>query len=309
MKHGECMATGRTVTSLTLFVVLALAGCGCMKADVRPDPSQLEFPAYSQLAEVHNARVAMLRRWHSRGVAELRWRDERGERREPQADIDLYVDLPGRTALRVSKLGTVYLWVGSNGPRYWLFDFLGDERVAYVGRFADGSSMGSESGVIAVGPMALLDLFALTPLPVLPNDEQDSAVTYDAEHDAWRVEAMGAGGPIAIYFDRVSQSPVRVECMDGAGGVAYYSRIYKDRYLSVPMPGISAATPPRMPGLVDVYALDETGEVTGWLKLALDAPTGHVDEGPMNRVFDLETLMRALRPDVVHDTSAGAASP
>lgn len=268
----------------------AAGGIGCQPVPVSGPRVLDEAPSSAQLVEQHNQRVQLLSRVYARGVVEIRWRDEDGVRRFRQGDVDLYIDLPRRTALRVGKLAETFMWLGSDEERYWLFDLVAEERVLHVGRHDSPNA-----GLQTVRPLALLDLIGLGRLEELPS-EHEPDVEYDRGLDAWVISGVGSGGPVRVYFDRANHLPVRAETLTAAGEIAYFSDMHMHRYRSVPVPGVSAAALPRMATLVDVFA-GPGAETQGEIKLGLDVPTGRVENQPFDRVFDLERLRRSLRPE------------
>jgi hypothetical protein len=236
-----------------------------------------------------------LSRVYSRGVIELRWRDDDGRHFE-QGSIDLWLQLPRHTALRVEKLGNVFLWLGSDAELFWLFDMLSDDTVLHV---SPHTSPLEDAGVFSVRPLALLDLIGLSKLP-LEDDDDDTehpVVSHDQQRNAWVITAPGQGGMMRLYFARESYLPIRVESLNDNGEVAFTSVIRPERYRSVPRPGAPASQFASMATLVDITATNTPDGIRdGEIKLALDSPTSFVDNQPMDRVFDLPRLIQAMRP-------------
>ena len=187
------------------------------------------------------------------------------------------------------------LWLGSDDEHYWMFDLMGEERVLYLGRHDEDPGEARRSPLL-IRPLALVDLLALTPLP-MPRpagdgqSESNDGVAFDAERDAWVITASGTGGPMRLYLDRRGGLPVRVETLSRDGEVLMFSSL--GRYKSVPVAGVSRAALPRMPTLIDIADPGSTVAV----KLALDQPGGDVDDQPWDRVFALSRLLQALRPE------------
>ncbi len=281
-------------TKLSTLLVLAVMLSACKVSPQSAPPSDLEAPSYAELARSHNQRIAQLTRVQARGVIEIAWTDESGVRRFRQGDVDLYLHLPRRTALRVSKLGNVYMWLGSDADRYWLFDLV-DEPTLYTGRHA-----GSDRDTLqTVKPLVLLDLIGMGAMQEFDeaNDTAPPQVTYNSATDTWVAESPGEGGPMRIFFDRTTLLPKHVETLSANGEVAYYSDIYMSRYRSVPVPNVSAAALPRMATLVDIFSAGPNAEAQGEVKLGLDTPTGRIDERAFERVFDFSRLRRSMRPE------------
>jgi hypothetical protein len=270
-----------------LLAILMLSAC-----QTTPGRPSGPVPTYEQLAATHNARVEQLSRIYSRGVVELAWRDENGARRSQQGDVDLYLSLPRHTALRIGKLAETFLWLGSDDERYWLFDLQG-ERSLFIGRH----DAPNDDAISTVPPLVMLDLIGLGRITT-HGDANEMEARFDAEHKAWVIVAWGGGGLLRVYFDPATRLPKRVESITHDGVPIYFSTIHMNRYQSVPVPGISTAAQPRMATLIDIFSTDRA-PADGHVKLALDGPTGRVDDLPFNRVFDLERLKLAHRPQRV----------
>ena len=274
-----------------LVAGLALAGGlgpGCagtpgLDGDRPPDSP----PTYAELAAAHNSRIERLRQVHATGVIELWWSDEDGRHHE-QCRAQLWLELPRKTALRIEKLGEVLLWLGSDEQRYWFFDGLDrQETVLYVGDH-DAVLLAPHRAALATNPFALLDLMAVVPLPC-PRGPGDPAVAYDADHDAWRVQAPGLGGPIRVFFDRSTRRPKRVEALSEDGAVVATSDL--GRYESVRQGGVAPLDRPKFPTKVDILQPPGDDRVL----LAVDPPLSTINA----RVFELDRLIQALRPDRV----------
>lgn len=292
-----------TAILLACFMVLP-SGCTTTPVTDNPPtddptkpPAVPNAPAYDHLAGVHNRRVDRLKRLHSQGVIELRWEDDRGKHFE-QGNVRLWLDLPHKTALRVEKLGDVLLWLGSDETEFWFFDLISDETMLVHGQH-DQEIRSGAVGAIGLKPLALLDLIGLTPLPPRPplaaGDEPSTDlppdVSFDAQRNAWTVEAQGAGGRMRLYFDPMTFLPVRIESLDSEGIPVAASEL--DRHRPVETEGSLSVNWPRLPTLIDI----DLGGQARSLKLALDSPTTIVEGQPMDRVFDLARLRKAMPTD------------
>lgn len=299
------MTQQRTVLCRVCCAVAVVLATLCVPACQTPPVGPERTPTYASLAETHNQRVQRLSNMYSRGVIELRWRDEDGRHFE-QGNIDLWIDLPRRTALRVEKVGNVFLWLGSDQDRFWLFDMLSDDTVLHTAQH--DAALDDRGMVLPIRPLALLDLVGLSELPDLSEDEP--AVRYHEQLDAWVVTAEGEGGLMRLYLDRTSTYPVRAESLDDDGQALYASTMPLRRYSSVPRPGTASVGYGHMPTLIDIVATDaadtdERGVSDGEIKIALNSPTGNVENQPLDRVFDLSRLLRAMPPDyLVGETPA-----
>ncbi len=282
-----------------LVAGLALAsgpGPGCagkpgFDSERPPDPP----PTYAEIAAAHNSNIERLRHVHATGQIELWWSDESGRYHEP-CRAQLWLDLPRKTALRMEKFGEVLMWLGSDDQRYWFFDGLDrEETVLYVGDH-DAARLVPHRVALVTNPFVLLDLMALVPLPK-PCGPADPAVAYDADHDAWRVQVPGLGGRIRVYFDRSTRRAKRVEALAEDGTVVATSDL--GRYESVEQTGVAPLDRPKFPTKVDILLPPGDDRVM----LAVEGPQSTTNA----RVFELDRLIQALRPDRVVEVRPDAA--
>ncbi len=276
--------TGRLAAAALVLLV------GCSTPPGRPVVSgEIDAAEVGRLIQAHNRRVAMLAHLSARGVLELRWIDSDGhEHFEPQVDAHLWLSLPGRAALHADKLGEDMFWVGSDGTRSWLFDLTSDETRLHVWPPGAAPPPGAEL-FGRIGPMVLVDLIGLCPLP---SGEGRAAlgVTRNETGTAWWVEAEGRGGRLRVLLDLSTGFPTRVEILDAAGDVMLSSTLRRSR--SIRMSGMARAAWPRIPTLIDIA--DPGDEIS--LKLAL---SGDMSVDVPEQVFDLDSLIAHLRPDIV----------
>ena len=275
-----------------MATAMCLYGAGCKSPSKpmveSPDPP----PTYAAIAKAHNERVAQLQQLYAVGTIEFRWKDDKGSHFE-NGHAELWLLLPRRTALRIDKVGEVLLWLGSDDERYWFFDLLSKESLLKVGRHDEAVADVQATTALGMRPLVMLDLLALTPLSV---EEAVSAVSLDVERNAWVVQVHSdnaADSGRRLYFDRTTMLPLRVELLDAAGQVQTSSSLR--RYQSVTQEGMSPAAFPKFATLIDIFASTDDA-ANGSVKLALDEATGVVDDQPLDRVFNLERLMSALKP-------------
>lgn len=284
--------TRLAVLGIMLWPALG-AGCGTTQRVAQDSPA-IEIPTYSAIAEFHNHRVSQLQKTYSYGVLELRWEDERGVHTEPQVDVEMWLELPDLSAIRVDKLGEVFFWAGSDEHRLWVFNLLDkNDKTAIIRK--RGGRRGQEVAFFGLEPDSLLDLMGLRPLP--DPGQSDPIVVFDPEYEGWSIDGLGNDGNTRIVFDSDSLLPKRIEIRSPDGELMIYSTLSK--YASVPLSGISVLAFPRSPLWIDV--VDEAGG--GFAKIHLNEMTGKVSDQPFDRVFDLDRLLRGLAPDRVDDGS------
>ena len=257
-------------------------------------------PSYRQLAEAHNNRIAQLQKMYAIGVIEIRWKDDHGNHLD-QGNMELWLQLPRHTALRVEKFGDPLLWLGSDDQRYWLFDMTGKEKLLRVGMHDEAVAPG-QFGAIDVKPLALLDLMALSPLPVAQDDQTAPTVHNDDQRDAWVIEATGSGGPMCVYFNRKTEQISRVETLSADGKVLFFSKLTD--YKSAALAGTAPLAFPKIAHRVEIASApprEPDGDVRGGgnVSVFIDEATGVFDAKVLSRVFDLNLLMQSMPPDRV----------
>jgi hypothetical protein len=274
--------TGRRIRTGIACGVLAVAGCQPRGVDPAPPPDR---PAYAALARAQAERVGRLARIHAEGVVEVRW-VEGTEKRLVQGDVSLWLRRPRHTALRVSKLGDDLLWLGSDQDRFWLFDFLGEERVLYTG---DHESELAEVGParLSFRPLVLLDLAGLVTLP----EEGDHEVSWSAEHRGWSVTVPGGTGPLRVIFEPATLLPRRVEVLGPDGSATLLSTLAEDGRM--PLPGESPYAGPMFPQVIRISDAEGSGVVSLFLR---DEREGDVSDAMIERICDLDRLVKSLGP-------------
>ncbi len=287
-------------------MLLACLFAGCAKREFTLTPAMLEnAPTASQIIDAHNQRIAMLASSYSQGVVVIRWNDDRGRHTE-QGDLEFWRSTGDRTALRISKLGEVGLWLGSDSTQWWLFNLLDKQQRTLIRgmheRLADDrfDEVGAV-GAVGVSPLALLDLLGLTELQLsdaAAAARQLTASDFDGERRAWVMPARGRSGLLRIGFDRVTLLPTLIETLDAAGAVLASSEL--SRWESVQVEGVAIMARPRMPLTIDIRRMDAaTGESSGEVRIALNQNASTFDDRMAQRIFDLDRLIAAMRPDVV----------
>lgn len=272
-----------------MSVLCASIGCGPERTGevVERGPA----PAYAAAARAYNERADRLGRVWARAVVTIRYVDTEGVVQREQGEGHLQLLRPGKVAVSVGKVGTVLLWLGSDGTRWWWIDLTGDARVARVGR------RGEEPAALALVPG---DLFALTgtaPLPASGGATQWSADGQLLGLTSVRPAARpgAAPGVQRLWVDPATYEPVGVELYDAARRLELVSKLDDPDY--VLMRG-EAGSGPRMATSISVHHPASDTEV--YLRLG-GMEDGRVSEG----AFDLSRLLDELRVDRVVD--AGSA--
>ncbi|HVP73598.1 MAG TPA: hypothetical protein VMS30_07660 [Phycisphaerales bacterium] len=286
----------------SMLILVSLAGCKPKDIEVKPPPLPANAPSRQALLAAHNERAARLATTYSDGVIELRWNDEHGRHSE-QGDLELWQTTGNRTAARISKIGDVKFWLGSSAEQWWLFDLLNnDARVLHRGTH---DQTAERLVALGVKPLALLDLLGITALAegTTAGGADAGAVTVDPDRGAWVIKGQGRGGPLRMHLSQADSLPVHIELLDAHGRVVAASDL--SRYESVPTPNTAVMARPKMPRTVDIH-LEESveGDMAGDVKIALNQTVGEIDPKQVERIFDLDRLIAALRPDRIEQPRA-----
>ncbi len=273
--------------SRPLLWIMGLAAAVATGCRTTPPRGGEPPPSYETLASVHNRRVEMLSRVYARGNVEIRWTDDNGGHFEG-GDLDLWIALPDRTAMNISKFGERILWLGSRGKWAWVFDFRGDETVLSCVCHEELRARGDTAGIFMV-PQSLLGLCGLTRLPE-PSAEQP-LVSNDPHSDQLMVTVSRPDGSRRLFIDRGTLLPVGVEDLSVDGVLLVSSTINLARYAPVAVEGAGPGQRPMFPTLIDIDAPDKSSSV----KIAVRRPTNDVKD----RFFDLNWLMTAMPPERV----------
>ena len=295
---------------LAALLAAATLAAGCVVDGPARDPSLIakgsRMPdAVPTVLEAQALRMRRLTLLESRGVIEFRWRDADGARFE-QCDLDLFAVLPHRVAVRASKVGERFLWLGCDQARWWAFKLA--ERPTRLEVYPLGVT--ARGGAAAFSPRDLLSLAGLVSLPA--ND--GTAMTARTAPDGTVVLDIAAGGAsprMRWGFPLGSNLPAAVELLSPADEVI--ARANLSNYLSCPVEGLAVGDWPRVPARIEVVAGPAAiagGAAEGdSVRIVLDAPSGR-GERIKDRLFRLEELQESLRPDeVVVFETADPAGP
>ena len=222
-----------------------------------------------------NSELSHLKYLESRGVVEFRWHDAEGDHFE-QVDVDLFLALPDRSAMRLSKLGEKYFWAGGDDERWWVFDLHAKPSRVEVFRTEDGPSRGG---------FGLLEPACIRALAALEVVTEPYAITAQAEVQ-WK-----HGSVLRTMRFADTGLPEAVTLTDEHGALVASSTL-KD-YVRVSVDGTAIGAWPRVP--LRTSATTPEGSA---VKLAFDEPSGRASR-MKPALFDLDTLLKSLHPDEV----------
>jgi hypothetical protein len=272
--------------------VVGLLG-SCTGPPAGPGVGASEIPTYATLSETHNARVSRVERVYADGSIELRWTDSDGKHFAP-GQLDLWIEPPARTAVYISKGGQRIMWLGSDGPTAWLFDFRDKQTALHVVRPAEGGT-----SKLPFDPAHLFSLSGLRPLPAAGSVEG-----CDEALDAFVVVPDPAEGRWRLFLDRETLLPVGAEILDADGTVLLYSRLKLRRYERVDLVGATPGSGPKIPTLIDIHGIDRDVHA----KLSIYSPTD--DEHEIEpHYFDLDWLIDSFSPQRIEGLAPVAAIP
>ncbi|MDZ4830693.1 MAG: hypothetical protein SGJ09_10915 [Phycisphaerae bacterium] len=319
---------GGTAAAVT-FAALAMlsAGCATDPESTQPDgtvelatPPVVSVPTltpplgglaavYADLVTRQTERLKRLQTIDGYGVIELRYLED-GTEHFDQCDMHLYAFLPSKTALRLTKVGTI-AWIGSDAERWWIFRLDTSPKTLEVRPWPE-SSGGNEPAAVpvdehtgrsVVSPRTILVLAGLAPLPAA------SEVTL-TDNAGMLVAATKSS---RWTIDRSTGLPSTIELLDGsglAGGRVWVTGTLSE-YASAPADDLTPGDYPKVAQRVIVSRADGTGSV----KLSFQAVSARPN-GVKPRFFDLKDLQLSLRPDETvwvenrrATTGAGAPAP
>jgi len=320
------MAPGRRVARILLGCALgAMAAASCGPKSVDPPsgrtadrvgtppaapqaaPSATDAATrFAALVSAHNTRVSRLETVESRGSLELRYSDEGGEHFE-QCEFDVFLAAGGRGALRATKVGNNFLWIGGDGTRGWVFRLDTEPTVLKVYDKVAEHELGQ--GADGAGEFALLTpgtvraVAGMQPIPASfetrPVDGADAPATVEA-----RSEVVYQSGTAKVFVRFGADGlPSAVRIVDALGAVAVSSTLAD--YVPAQAASLAQGAWPKLPRRIEITAAKANGRAT----LLLDEPIA-MARRMKPRFFNLEELTAQFRPDRVEHAvaiEAGAA--
>lgn len=280
-------------------MLAALNGCTTSPInDGKPSPAALGAPpAYRELAEQHNTRLAEVVGFYTTANVEVTWVDEKGTRQREVGEGNLIFSRPDQVALTFRKLGEVYLWLGGGPERSWMF-WGGEISRAFIARNENVLNTACEAFPIPLLPAELIDLYGVFAWPAEAVEGGLITVAGDEARQAWVVTTPGRWSRRRVWLNSKDWRPIRVELFDGATGRVWAASELSE-YKEMEIRGVAPGRRPFMPTRVQVRAGES--QVEGVVSLTLfnpaDVPAGHTQIKPT--LFDFEAIRRNMRPHEV----------
>jgi len=251
-------------------------------------------PAYRELAERHNARLADVVGFYTTADVEVTWVDEKGTSQHEDGEGNLIFSRPDQVALTFRKLGEVYLWLGGGPERSWMF-WGGDTSRAFIARNDNMFNVKCEEFPIPMLPVELIDLYGVSTFPAEAVEGDLITVAGDDARQAWVVTTPGRWGRRRVWLGVQDGRPMRVELFDGATGRVWASSTLSE-YREMAIRGVAPGRRPFMPTQVQVRAGESQGEGVVSLRLfnPADVPQGHTQIKPA--LFDFDAIRHNMRP-------------
>lgn len=284
----QMTSSSRSLRQLLLAIGLfgLIVGSGCQAPQETSSKEDIDL---TDFAEQQGARAGLLRLLESGGTIEIRTEDEDGSNFEDCA-LELWRD-GERFALRLRKLGERFLWVGSNGQQWWVFELAADPvRLVVLPSGGDGQqALGSE--LLLFGPDQLLQLAGLQPVAL-----ETARPRWSDDGRQIRVEFPSTDGGtwarLVWYLDPDTLLPQRIEAIDAEGAVLLESTL--SNYKPIRARDQPLGNWPQFPGKLRVRTPDDSIDVRLFFNR-----TGATGSKLRDALFDLDQLMKTFKPGMI----------
>jgi hypothetical protein len=291
MTSRSMLGQGLQLALLCTLILSALGGC---QGSGQRNDAGMAPPSIQTLDERQLVRTRKMSELQSGGTLELRTRDENGTTFEECA-LELWRD-DASFALRLRKLGERFLWVGSDGQAWWIFELMADpvRLVVLPPGETGGFSVGPGKGLL--NPDRLLHLAGLLPYDrieedTLGFDDQGRVrfITVSDSESAWRRTRW--------HLDPKTLLPAQIVALnDDDGEVLATARL--SAYEPIAGRDLPLGAWPQFPRKVYLTLADDGADV----RLFFNRPSAR-GTGIRPRLFDLEQLMKTFRPGEVEYVS------
>ena len=247
-----------------------------------------DLPELERVIAVQNDRVTRLKVLESSGTIELRTSSEDGSTQFEDCALEFWRDGP-RMALRARKLGERFLWVGTDGRQWWVFQLSGGPVRVIIQPVGVGQVVLLDDGASMSSPSQLLQLAGLEPMVAI---EGLTTITRDAPgvirldtatdaHSTWE--------RLRWFLDEKTLLPRRIQALDGDGGVLFDAQL--SGYEPIPARDTPIGGWPDFPRKVRV----SDGRGDSDVRIFFNRPSAR-GTGIKPALFDLDRLMESFRP-------------
>ena len=273
------------------------------------------LPTVADAIAAHNQRVADLSRMRTPVTLVIDAPDPSDDnpdrRRRDQLEGNLQLIQPANVSLRIDKVSQTLFVLGSNQQRYWWVEFT-DPRRAFVGDMAQATPAKVARFGLALHPLDLLELAAITPLSPTARGGWDASRTEITQAGgllrvrdrlisaAFASEAEGTGGWgwREVLIDPSTLQPRAVWLLSPDGQPIAWSEL--DQYVEVPVDG-KGQSAARIASRIRAIVWTERGEDR--IEMSLSQP-----ENAGNRIrtgqFDLDRVLDTYEVSEVIDIDA-----
>ena len=279
-----------------LSVLFACEGPERAQTPTQGTPRPAQMPSYAQLVERFNVNADRFERLWARAHVEVTWYDEDGEEHQEVGDDSrLIMVMPDNLALTLGKLGQNAAWIGSNSDAYWLFELRADPKTLTFGRYRYVGMPCSQQLPTPVHPLHLPRMLGVVPIEAYPPEGSPPVKWVEG---AYVIEPPQTATRYTL--DPQTALPTRVDLLDARGEAAVTAMLSERR--GVQTQGVNPSFWPTVPSHIVVQLADEQHEAVIDLSEPSDGRSNNrIRE---DRVFDLDRLRRAFKPERVVDLDA-----
>ncbi|MEE2681226.1 MAG: hypothetical protein VX641_02520 [Planctomycetota bacterium] len=266
-------------------VLLGLQCGGCQSSPAAIEPVVLED--YQRFCVVQNRRAELFEILESSGTVELRQTDADGTSFD-SCNLNLWRD-DRDFALRLKKFGERFLWVGSDGNDWWVFELAAEpSRLVVLPIDVQGAmNLGTQESLL--GPRKLLQLSGLLPL-----DPGATLAVLDSTAEGLigfelTSEVPGEWGRMRWEVDPQRLLPRRITALEPDGSVRFTATL--DGYEPIPARDLPIGGWPQFARKVRI----KDGAGTTDVRLYFNKPNARGDRTRPS-LFDLQQLINTFKP-------------
>lgn len=266
-----------------VLLVLVLCQAGCQGPPPVATQRETAVPSYDELIERYNDNIAPIGNLRASGMTVVyAWHDDSGDHKV-QGEGRLAIVFPDRLMFRVTHISrsVPILWAGSDGQRYWLFDFR-DERKAYYGHFANNLRGRPNRSALPIDLRHFPQLLGLMPLDAVLSGPRPEVIR---DQDGYMIEPPGLGA--RLWVSPATYHAVRIELLDPERQLIVSAKLTQPERLAI------RGTPPgAWPYLASRIEITRPGQD----KLRLRLPWDELWAKDVNPVwFNFEKLVKLYK--------------